>query len=354
MWDAPRTPERDDEPEADLGLFRELCEVDDRDLVARGVITRIGGVGEEDDGHFVRPERLVVAAALAEGDGEPSRVEAGRRDRGPGEFGQQLAAALGADGEAVVAQARNQGRALDVEVHVGGDVAERNQRFLVHEVAGAEQAALLPVPEREHDGARRRRREGPQRAADRQHDGDARRVVGGAVADRVAGAEPPAAGRRKVVVVRADHDELVRVRGSRNHGHDVRARDVEGLHVGSATGARGETRCDRLEAIDDPLARCEAARCFVATALERVGGERLYVGLDLPRDVRRGGDLLRRECGGRRRNEDTRGQERHHCGDSGTSHRRLPRPHRTERNRVQCRADRGAPLAKSCWPSRGP
>ena len=48
----------------------------------------------------------------------------------------------------------------------------------------------------------------PERAHELEHRGDARGVVGRAVADVVAGAEV-AAGVTEVVVVRADHDVLV-------------------------------------------------------------------------------------------------------------------------------------------------
>ena len=61
---------------------------------------------------------------------------------------QACAAALGADREAEVAQARAEIRALDVEVDVRDRVGEWDERML-RVVPRADQAVLFAVPERE-------------------------------------------------------------------------------------------------------------------------------------------------------------------------------------------------------------
>ena len=130
-------------------LLRQLRVVDDLWVVHVGVVAGPRGVREEHGGDPGRDEGRVVAAALAEDLAEGPVVERARSGRCRHHVLKALAPGLRTDGEGDVAEARPQVGALDVEVHVGHHVLERHEG-VGEEVARAEEAVLLPVPEREH------------------------------------------------------------------------------------------------------------------------------------------------------------------------------------------------------------
>ena len=150
--------------------------------------------------------------------------------------------------------------------------AERHDRML-RVVLRAEEAVLLPVPEREDHRAARtvvRRGDGP---ADLEGRGGARRVVGGPVADRIR--RPRVATRRsEVVVVGADHDVLVGQLGTRDHREDVGPTGELLLEGVVARARRVEAlRAEIAQLRDQIVLRVHGVRRGVVAAAEGVARE---------------------------------------------------------------------------------
>ncbi len=184
-----------------------------------------------------------------------SVVAADRRLHDPPQWGSP---ALRRNRERRAAQTRPEVGPLDVEVHVADRLRERDQ-WVLRVVLGPEEAVFLAIPERDDDRtawARRLRCDAPH---DGQRRGNARRVVGGAVADRVGGFFGVARAA-EVVVVRADEHVLMGEVGPGDHPDDVRA-GGEILGEGRVAGAgRVGPHGDGLQLVDQVLARDRRTR----------------------------------------------------------------------------------------------